>query len=297
MTPAEQGFLLLSSHLGDPNRKVLTQAQLRTLSRRVSGANRENGDRELQVQDLVALGYDWKMAGRIVQLLSDTEQLQWYLKEAARKGCFPVTRISPNYPFQLFKKLGFDTPAILWMKGDAKLLDQLCIALVGSRELRKENMEFAREAGRQIGLQGYTLISGNARGADTVAQEACLEAGGNVISVVADSLQEHPLREHVLYISEDDYDLPFSTQRALSRNRVIHCMASITLVAQCTLEKGGTWDGTTKNLRHNWSEVFCFCDNSAAYAELCLRGANKADLSSLNNLASLLCYEFNRLDI
>ena len=182
MRPAEQGFLLLCSHLGDPQRPVLTQAQLRNLSRRVNGAKRQP-DRELEERDLLALGYDREMARRITQLLSDEDQLSWYLRKGKRAGCLPVTRISGAYPNRLSSKLGLDAPGCLWAKGDLSLLEKPAIALVGSRELRKENAAFAREAGRQAALQGYVLVSGNARGADRTAQDACLAAGGRVISI------------------------------------------------------------------------------------------------------------------
>ena len=39
MNPRERGFLLLASHLGNPERKVLTMAQLRNLAGRIQGAN------------------------------------------------------------------------------------------------------------------------------------------------------------------------------------------------------------------------------------------------------------------
>ena len=63
MTGAEKGFLLLTSHLGDPNRPVLTTAQFRTLADRVHHSEGAQEDRELSVSDLVSLGYGRDMAG------------------------------------------------------------------------------------------------------------------------------------------------------------------------------------------------------------------------------------------
>ena len=57
MTPAEKGFLLLSSHLGEPARKPLTTAQLRTLASRVRLLDRQPEDRDLETRDLMAAGY------------------------------------------------------------------------------------------------------------------------------------------------------------------------------------------------------------------------------------------------
>lgn len=290
------GFLLLSSHLGDPQRKVLTVAQLRTLAMRVRQIERPAAERELTAEDLISLGYDRGSAERILGLLDNSDQLRWYLSKGQRQGIRPITRISPEYPRVLKKTLGLDSPGCLWAKGDISLLTCPAVSLVGSRDLSPANREFAYEAGRQAALQGYTLVSGNARGADQTAQQACLDAGGKVISIVADRLDSHPYRENVLYLSEDGFDLDFSTPRALSRNRVIHALGSLTLVAQCALETGGTWDGTTKNLRHGWSRVCCMDDGSAAARELEYRGAQRIGMQQLSDLSDLLQNEQNFID-
>ena len=283
MKAAERGFLLLSSHLGDAQRKPLTTAQLRTLARRMQTAERVQSDRDLKPADLTALGYNAAMAERILLLLSEERLLNDYLKRAAICGCAPAARISDDYPLLLHKRLGLDCPACLWLKGDASLLKQPAVALVGSRDLLEDNRKFAAEVGRQAALQGYVLVSGNARGADRTAQESCLAAGGQVISVVADELCRQPLRERVLYVSEDGFAEPFSTQRALSRNRIIHALGVKTFVAQSSLKTGGSWDGTVKNLRGGWSDVYCFRDGSEAMTLLEQMGAN---LVGINELAS-----------
>lgn len=287
MTPREAGFLLLTSHLGDPERKILTPAQLRGLAARVGQSERPREDRELTPGDLTALGYPVETARRVADLLSQRELLEWYVHRGEKAGCVPVTRVSPGYPRLLRKRLGLDAPGCLWAKGNLSLLDAPGIALVGSRELREDNRRFAREAGRQAARQGWVLASGNARGADREAQEACLASGGSVISVVADSLMRQTARENVLYLSEDGFDLPFSPLRALSRNRVIHCLGQRTLVAQCGEGTGGTWDGTVKNLAKGWSPVFCCDDGSAAAATLEDLGASLISREMLADLSAL----------
>lgn len=284
MTGAERGFLLLTACLGDPTQKPLTVAQFRELTRRCRAMEKPQTQRELKLEDLIRLGCDRAFGQRVLALLSRQEQLDWYLEKAKAAGCIPVSRISGDYPNRLHKTLGLDAPACLWMKGDQGILKMPRISLVGSRELRPENREFARLVGAQAAKQGYALVSGNARGADREAQESCLAHGGFVICVVADPLMEHPQRERVLYVAEDGYDIAFSSHRALSRNRIIHSLGEKTFVAQCAMEKGGTWSGTEKNLRHGWSQVFCFADGSRAAGELCAMGAKAVDLSNPDGL-------------
>lgn len=296
MTGPEQGFLLLTSSLGDPDRKPLTVAQFRELAKRVQAAEREVTSRELTCQDLTALGYGADMAQRIYALLSGTNQLREYLRRAEQFDCCPITRLNPAYPLAVRRRMGLDSPGVLWAKGDITLLGQPAVAVIGSRDLKEENRKFAEEAGRRIAEQGYVLVSGNARGADRTAQGACLEAGGRVISVVADSLRKQPLTRRVLYLSLDGFDEPFSAPRALRRNHVIHTLPSFTVAAQCSLGKGGTWDGILANVRHGWNPVFIFDDGSDAAEQLQNWGVRQITTEHLHDLRELAKAPVNLLD-
>lgn len=287
MNIREQGFLLLSSYLGDPERRPLTVPQLRKLAGLVRTMERPTQQRELTVEDLLSIGCDRNLARRTLQLLDQTELLKDYLYAGSRTGCYPLTRISDGYPGRLQAALGLDAPGVLWYKGDLSLLEKPRISLVGSRDLGIENAMFAQEIGKQAALQGYVLVSGNARGADKVAQDSCLYHGGCVISVVADRLDSQKNGKNLLYLSEEGFDLPFTAQRALQRNRIIHSLSDKTFVAQCTLGKGGTWSGTRDNLRHDRSQVFCFNDGSDAFRELTQMGAATVDKYDLTNLAEI----------
>lgn len=289
MIGSRKAFLLLTSHLGDPQRRPITTAQLRTLGQRVQSMACPQEDRELETADLIALGYDDAMANRILELLSEEDLLSYYLTSGELSGCAAVTRAESAYPLQVRKALGQDAPGCLWARGDLEILHTPMISLVGNRDLQSLNLAFAREVGRQAALQGYTLVSGNARGADSAAQEACLEAGGSVVSVVAGNLREQNERERVLYLSEEEFDAPFTAERALRRNRVIHCLGRIVLVAQCSRFQGGTWGGTRRNLKDGWCPVYCFRDGNAVSEELIRLGAKPVcseDIKELNRLIS-----------
>lgn len=287
MNAREAGFLLLSSTLGNPERKPLTTVQLRTLAQRMADMERPATNREMTAEDLIALGYGEEMAGRIIDLLDETQLLQRYLIRAKQADCVPLTRVSQGYPVTLRCRLGLESPGVLWAKGNLSILERPMIALVGSRDIAAPNKKFAAQVGIEAARQGYALVSGNARGADRVAQEACLAAGGQVISVVADELAKQKYRTSVLYLSEEGFDQPFSSIRALSRNRVIHALGEKTFVAQCTLGMGGTWSGTVHNLKAGWSPVFCFRDGSDASIQLEQMGASLVELQDLQNLSCL----------
>ncbi len=296
MRGAERGYLLLTCPLGDPERRPLTPAQLRLLRGRAAGGTADDPRRQMTAEDLTALGYGKPEAQRILNLLEQERLLEPYLQKAHKMGYEALTPLSDSYPAELKRRLGGDLPASLWASGALELLTRPKIALVGSRDIAAPNRSFAWEAGIQAARQGYVLVSGNARGADRLAQTACLEHGGSVICVLADSLLGKTGGAKLLYLSEDGFDEEFSAQRALRRNRIIHALGQITLVAQCGLEHGGTWDGTVKNLKNDWSPVFCFDDGSPASARLRDMGAELISQEALSDLGSLHKKQLNFLD-
>ncbi len=275
MRGAEQAMLLLCCALGGTG-KPLTLAEFRTLQQRVSGLDTEDGAQELRPEHLRQLGYSREMGERIVSLLAREEALHRYLQIAAEDGVCVLTRISQGFP-QSLRKLGESCPPALFYKGDPKLFGKPCVALVGSRQIAKRNRDFAARIGELAAREGYVLISGGAAGADSVAQEACLGEGGQVICIVPDELRRHPMRERVLYCCEEGYELPFTAARALRRNRLIHGLGEKTFVAQTACGQGGTWAGTKDNLRRGLSPVFILDDGSEGAAELVSLGAVPVD--------------------
>ena len=93
----------------------------------------------------------------------------------------------------------------------------------------------------------------------------------------------------MLLLSEEGFDLEFSAQRALSRNRCIHALGISAIAAQCSLQTGGTWDGSVKNLRFGWSPLCVFDDGSKSAHLLTEMGAAKIGFEDLKDLRNLPC--------
>ena len=287
MTEAERGFLLLCADLGD-GRKPMTPSQFRTLRARVLARTQEPDDlsRALTSTDLCRLGYEEAFAARVIELLGRERELDRYLGVAEELDICPLTRISEAYPARL-RCLGEDAPAVLFCRGDRSILNRPALALVGSRELTPEGERFARRIGELAATEGFVLVSGNARGADRTAQDACLHAGGAVLAIVPDGLQYHaPENERIAFLCEWGWHLPMAGYRALERNRLIHAMGEKTFVAQSHLS-GGTWSGSEENLRRGWSPLFVHDDGSDGCAALISMGANAVKPEELRSLRAL----------
>lgn len=287
MRQTERGLLLLCCPLGDPMAGALSLAQARELSRRAraAGIGEEDPFRDVTVKDVRRLGYSEYEAGHIVLLLGRERQLDGYLLAAEKAGVTVITRLDNRFPRKLREQLGARCPAALFCRGDLRLLQRPCISVVGSRHLAQPGAQFAAQAGCLAAKEGFTLCSGDAMGADRTAQEACLSNGGSVLIFPATELVYCPVRENVLYAAEGGFELGFSAQRALGRNRFIHAMGEKTLVAQTGFGKGGTWSGSLDNLQHEYSPLFVFDDGSEGARALCARGATPVQaLTSLQAL-------------
>ena len=287
MRQTERGLLLLCCPLGDPMAGALSLAQARELSRRAraAGIGEEDPFRDVTVKDVRRLGYSEYEAGHIVSLLGRERQLDGYLLAAEKADVAVITRLDARFPRRLRDQLGARCPAALFCRGDLRLLQRPCISVVGSRHLASPGAQFSAQAGRLAAKEGFTLCSGDAMGADRTAQEACLSNGGSVLIFPATELVYCPVRENVLYAAEGGFELGFSAQRALGRNRFIHAMGEKTLVAQTGFGKGGTWSGSLDNLQHEYSPLFVFDDKSEGAQALCARGATPVQaLTSLQAL-------------
>ena len=281
MTAAELGQLLLCCPLPDGLRP-LTLRQYNRFCELVRNARREaETDRDLVAGDLVALGLEASEAARILALLERKPALEEARQRWSRLGITLCAERSGDYPAELRQRLDGDAPAVLFLMGDRAILQRDSVGLAGSRDLSPEGTAFAETVGRMAARSGLALVSGNARGADRTAQEACLRAGGTVIAYVAERLTKQQPRRGVLFVSEEAPEQSFSSLRALRRNRLIHASGRCTYVAQVRNGIGGTWSGANYHLQKGWSPVYVHADGSAGSRALQQLGAVPVTLREL----------------
>lgn len=85
----------------------------------------------------------------------------------------------------------------LYYRGDLDLLSMPCrVAVVGSREASPEGIRRAKVLARQFVNDGVVVVSGLARGIDTAAHTAALEAGGKTIGVIGTPISESYPKEN-----------------------------------------------------------------------------------------------------
>ncbi len=264
-------LLLLCSHLGlDKVAEVapLTLREWNPLARKIQASTFKHPQALLgcSADELTSqLELDDKEMKRLVALLARDENLDTELSRLTALGIQVITRADAEYPKLYRQRLKESAPTVLFLAGEAALLGQPGIAVVGSRHLDQAGQECAVFIGNSCGLSGLVLYSGGAKGVDTLSMNAALEVRGAAVGILADSLekairsadtQRALKRGDLCLVTPYAPDAGFSVGAAMGRNRLIYCLADYAIVVASDVEKGGTWAGATESLKNGWVPVF-----------------------------------------
>jgi DNA processing protein len=169
---------------------------------------------------------------------------------------------SKNYPLNLKAIKG--APPKIYIKGNLKKSDILAVAIVGSRKMSKRGAAAASRFTRELASKGVTIVSGLARGIDTVAHKTALETGGRTIAVLGSGIDViYPWENRVLadevsgrgaLVSEFPSQTPPLAKNFLTRNRIISGLALAVLVIEGE-RKSGTLS-TAAHAANQGREVF-----------------------------------------
>ncbi len=96
-------------------------------------------------------------------------------------GAAILTPADENYPGRLLEI--YDPPSVLWVRGDASLLNEPGIAVVGTRHPSPYGAGMAEMLARDLARRGLVVLSGMARGVDTCAHKGALDIGGKTVAV------------------------------------------------------------------------------------------------------------------
>ncbi len=153
----------------------------------------------------------------------------------------------PAYPASLLQTV--DPPLLLYLLGPLELLARRSIAIVGSRHATAQGLDNARAFARELGSQGWLIVSGLALGIDAAAHEGALDAGAATIAVMGTGPDRvYPARHHALaqrivdgggaLLTEYPPGVAALAPHFPQRNRIIAGLARGTLVVEAALRSG-----------------------------------------------------------
>jgi DNA processing protein len=208
-----------------------------------------------QEADLAAL--EWRDARAFAQLGLTTSTAAWLARpdealvcsdlrwlETAGAALLPAT--SAQYPSLLRESP--DAPAVLYALGNAQVLNDPQLAMVGSRNPTAGGRSTAREFARFFARAGLTITSGLALGIDTACHEGALEGEGFTVAVLGCGLDQiypaenRKLAERIVasgaVISEFPPGTPPVRAHFPQRNRIIAGLSLGTLVVEAARRSG-----------------------------------------------------------
>ena len=192
------------------------------------------------------------------------------LKKLEKLGGKIITIWDQEYP-PLLKKI-YDPPILFYILGELAESDQYSIAVVGTRQPTNYGRVQAEKISMDLAKQGITIISGMARGIDSIAHNAAIKSGGRTIAVVGSGLDViYPAENRKLFemiskngaiISEFSLGTKPDAQNFPRRNRIISGLSLGVIVIE-TATSGGAMQTAAFALDQN-REVFALPGNVGA---------------------------------
>ncbi len=167
-----------------------------------------------------------------------------------------------HYPSRL--KEIYDYPPVLYVRGSLPAEDEPCLAIVGTRRPTVYGRQVTEEIVADLARSKITIVSGLARGIDSVAHRAALDAGGKTVAVFGSGLDivypgenaklAQAIMEHGALVSEYPLGVKPKAENFPLRNRIMSGLSLGVLVVEAG-ERSGALITAEQALAQN-REVF-----------------------------------------
>jgi DNA processing protein len=127
------------------------------------------------------------LAAGHAELDSHAAEIEAMLAQADAEGVALTTVLDEDYPVNL--RTIFNLPPFLFYRGHLRDDDARAVAVVGTRKATDAGVKRAQEMSRLLSEHDVTVLSGLARGIDTVAHQACVDRGGRTIAVLGSGIR------------------------------------------------------------------------------------------------------------
>jgi DNA processing protein len=204
---------------------------------------------------------------RAIRTFDDWGKVEEELIKIRKSGAAFVPLNDSSYPPQLLQI--YNPPPFLLMNGGFTPGDKISIAIVGTRLPDKYGRTVTEALSGELASLGVTIVSGMARGIDSIAQEEALKRGGRTIAVLGSGIDVvYPPENGRLYekitksgavVSEFRLGTPPVAQNFPKRNRIISGLSLGVVVVQAS-DKSGSLISASFALDQN-KEVFAVPGN------------------------------------
>jgi len=206
---------------------------------------------------------------------SEWGKIDAQLKKLDATGIKIITFSDKDYP-ETLKNIE-DAPIVLYIKGTIQKEDRYAVAVVGSRKYSSYGKLAAEKLSSELSSMGFTIVSGMARGIDTLAHTAAVKSGGRSIAVLGSGIdvpyppENRGLMEKLsgsgCVISEFPPGTLPERENFPKRNRIISGLSLGVLVVEATADSGSLITATYAV--EQGKEVFAVPGNINSANSLC----------------------------
>ena len=174
------------------------------------------------------------------------KSLESQLKKLKKLNAEIITYWDKEYP-SLLKKI-YDPPLILYIKGKFSEKDDYSIAAVGTRNPTNYGKIQTERFISELSKQGITIVSGLARGIDSIAHQTALKNGGRTIAIIGSGLDViyppenknlfNKISENGVIISEFQLGTKPDAPNFPRRNRIISGISLGVIVFETAINGG-----------------------------------------------------------
>jgi DNA processing protein len=143
--------------------------------------------------DLAAAGLGSKIIERLVDIRSSLD-LEGYWAQIQKQGIKVLIWQDSAYPTHL-KEID-QPPPVLYIRGEITEEDHWAVAIVGTRQVTAYGRQVTEELASTLVHNGVTVVSGLARGVDSIAHSASLKAGGRSLAILGSGVDKIYPPEH-----------------------------------------------------------------------------------------------------
>jgi DNA protecting protein DprA len=225
------------------------------------GVTRTNRELLSYTQQLSSM---WKLEDWLLSVLTAEQKEEYYSKYEMVEGLkiksievFFNTVLDQSYPAMLKSLLKLNTPPVLSMIGNVRLLSNRKVGFSGSRKVSEKGIAVTRDCVDQLSREkDVSIVSGYAQGVDKEAHYTALQSGGSTIIVLPNGISSFYVRQElkdvwdwnrVLVISEYLPKDKWSVNRAMNRNNTIIGLSDAMVVVEAGLT-GGSLDAGLRSL-------------------------------------------------
>lgn len=178
-----------------------------------------------------------------IKVCSADEVMQ-EIEQLNKIGARLLTYLDPEYSRLLLQIA--DPPPVISYIGNKQLLNDKSIAVVGARNASLNGLAFAGKIAGELSKRQFTVVSGLARGIDTVAHRSCIDL--KTIAVLAGGIDHiYPQENRELYkqigrqgllVAELPFGVAPLSRHFPQRNRIISGLCVATVVVEANLKSG-----------------------------------------------------------